>query len=156
MQPNPFRVFENQNYYHTHGHHVENDHTSQTCTMPGPNHNPNATKFNTMGGTNKGAHKTIMPSQCGRTPSTRGQYQATQWYLNWRAAGFPAKPYRGRNNGNQQANQMGGQMPAGQPPMMFFGGAMPPQQNTNFGGNNFGFYGMNNSFGQGNNMGRFY
>ena len=71
-QQNPFCWYENQNYCHTHGHHVENDHTSQTCTMPGPNHNPNATKFNTMGGSNKGVHKTIMPSQCGRTPTLTG------------------------------------------------------------------------------------
>ena len=69
--PTPYRWYENQNYCHTHGHHIENNHTSQTCKRPGPNHNPNATKFNTMGGSNASAHKTIMPSQCGRTPNIK-------------------------------------------------------------------------------------
>ena len=47
-QKNPFRNYENQNYCWTHGHHIEDDHTSATCTMPDPGQ-PAATKMNTMG-----------------------------------------------------------------------------------------------------------
>ena len=92
----PFRCFENNNYCWTHGHHVEDDHTSATCTMPNPGHQHTATKMNTMGGTDKGSHKTIMPSQSGRRRQTRKQKAATQPYLMWKAAGFPAggtKPF---------------------------------------------------------------
>ena len=70
-EKNPFRNYGNQNYCFTHGHHLEDNHTSHMCSMPGPNHNPNATKFNTMGGTNKGAHKTVMPAQYGRVPNRK-------------------------------------------------------------------------------------
>ena len=37
--PTPYRWYENRNYCHTHGHHIENDHTSQTRKRSGPNHN---------------------------------------------------------------------------------------------------------------------
>ena len=60
--PTPFRWYENNNYCWTHGHHVEDDHTSATCNMPDPGHQHAATKMNTMGGVDFGSHKTIMPS----------------------------------------------------------------------------------------------
>ena len=72
-QANPRCIFENQNYCYTHGYHVKNDHTSQTCKTPDPSHNPNTTKFNTMSGSNARAHKTIMLSQHGRQTSVRPQ-----------------------------------------------------------------------------------
>ena len=37
IQPTPHRAFENQNHCFIHGHHAQNDHTSQTCKTPGPN-----------------------------------------------------------------------------------------------------------------------
>ena len=92
----PFRCFENHNYCWTHGHHVEDDHTSATCTMPRPGHQAAATKQNTMGGSNRGSHKVIMPSQSGRTRKTRGQPAASQAYKMWVEAGYPAggiKPF---------------------------------------------------------------
>ena len=88
-QRNPYRVYENQNYCWTHGHHVEDDHTSATCTMPKPGHQFQATKMNTMGGTDAGSHKTIMPSQSGRTRNTKPQRPASQVYQIWKAQGFP-------------------------------------------------------------------
>ena len=85
----PFRCYENFNYCWTHGHHVEDDHTSATCTMPDPGHQHAATKMNTMGGVDFGSHKTIMPSQSGRPRNTKGQRQAAPSYLAWKAAGYP-------------------------------------------------------------------
>ena len=105
----PFRCFENYNYCWTHGHHIEDDHTSATCTMPNPGHQHAATKQNTMGGSDKGNHKTIMPSQSGRKRQTRKQKAATQPYLMWKAAGFPAggtKPFWEQLKG-QRAHQQG-------------------------------------------------
>ena len=90
----PYRCFENQNYCWTHGHHIEDDHTSTTCTMPKPGHQHAATKYNTMGGTEQGAHKTIMPSQSGCKRQTQKQKAATQPYLMWRAAGVPSRRYQ--------------------------------------------------------------
>ena len=72
-QMNPVRVFENPNYCHTHGWHVEDDHTSTTCLRPATNHNRMATRENPMGGSNAGRHKTIMPSQVGKQPNRRPQ-----------------------------------------------------------------------------------
>ena len=89
-EKNPFRIFDNQNYCFTHGHHVEDNQISQTCTMPGPNHNPNASRFNTLDRTNKGAHKTGMPAQCSRVVNCNSQHPASQNYHTWHAAGFPA------------------------------------------------------------------
>ena len=73
QQMNPVRVFENPNYCHTHGWHMEDDHTSATCLRPATNHNRMATRENTMGGSNAGRHKTIMPSQVGKQPNRRPQ-----------------------------------------------------------------------------------
>ena len=152
--PTPYRWYENQNYCHTHGHHIENDHTSQTCKRPGPNHNPNTTKFNSMGGSNAGAHKTTMPSQCGRTPNTKTQSESDPRHSQWRAAGFPPtpRPFNRRNGGGrQQQGQM--MMPSmyGQPAMMNMAGVILKQPMANFGyGNiNVGFQGANME----NNMG---
>jgi len=66
-----------------------------TCMMPNPGHQHAATKINTMGGTNRGIHKMIMPSQCGLRRQTRKQKAATQPYLMWKAAGFPAGGTKG-------------------------------------------------------------
>jgi hypothetical protein len=41
--PNPYKWWENWNYYHSHGGDVDNNHTSATCGKPGPMHNPNGT-----------------------------------------------------------------------------------------------------------------
>ena len=59
-----------------------------------------------MSGSNKGAHKMVMPSQCGQVPNRNGQSAPSQNYLHWRAAGFPARPNRQRRGGRQQANQV--------------------------------------------------
>ena len=87
--PNPLRIFENNNYCWTHDHLVENNHTSQMCTMSDPGHQAAATKANTMGGSTSGAHKVIMPSQSGHTPINQQQRSTSKAYLQWKAAGFP-------------------------------------------------------------------
>ena len=83
-----------------------------TCTTPGPHHNFNATRANQMGGSTRGAHKTIPPAQCGNTPNHMPQKAASQQYLAWRASGFqgPAPKVmrvstQRRQNGAQQQQQ---------------------------------------------------
>ena len=120
----PFRCYENNNYCWTHGHHVEDDHTSATCTMPQPGHQASATKQNTMGGSNGGSHKIIMPSQSGRTRITRGQRAASPAYKMWMAAGFPAggiKPFAEQLKAQKRATQT-------QQPQMPMNYMMPGQQ----------------------------
>ena len=80
-QANPRRIFENQNYCHIHGHHIQDYHTNQTCKTFGPNHNPNTTKFNTMRGSVAKAHKTSChhstvahPTQCHNVNLDRATY----------------------------------------------------------------------------------
>ena len=152
--PTPYRWYENQNYCHTNDNHIENDHTSQTCKRPGPNHNSGATKFNTMGGSNAGAHKAIMPSQWGHTPYTKTQSAPGPRYLQWHAAGFPPTP-RPNNRRNDGGRQKQGQMMMpnmyGQPAMMNMAGVIPrqPMANFEYGNNNVCFQGAN----MGNNMG---
>ena len=111
---NANRYYDNPNYCSTCGSHVEEDHTSMTCTTPGPRHDINATLANQMGGSTRGAHKTIPPAQCGYTPNHMPQKAASQQYLAWRASGFqgPAPTARNmrvstqrRQNGAQQQHQ---------------------------------------------------
>jgi hypothetical protein len=66
--PNPYRRWENWNYYHSHGGDIDNNHTSATCGKPGPTHNSNASRTIIIGGLVAGMHKTILPSACSRTP----------------------------------------------------------------------------------------
>ena len=107
----PYRCYENFNYCWTHGHHIEDDHTSATCTMPDPGHQHAATKMNTMGGADFGSHKTIMPSQSGRARNTNGQRPPSQSYLAWRAAGFPQpkeqfyKQFKNQRQAGQRSQQ---------------------------------------------------
>jgi hypothetical protein len=49
---------------------VDNYHTSATCSRPGENHQRTATRTNTMGGSMRGMHKTILPSAAGRQAPT--------------------------------------------------------------------------------------
>jgi hypothetical protein len=44
------RRFYNKNYCHTHGYHVADVHTSATCKYPKQDHKAEATRDNTMGG----------------------------------------------------------------------------------------------------------
>ena len=142
-QKTPYRCYENHNYCWTHGHHIEDDHTSATCTMPYPGHQPAATKNNTMGGSNAGAHKSIMPSQSGRTRRTEKQRQPSRAYTQWKAAGFPAggpKQFRdmarAQRNTQQYPNQAYGTMiaPAQQYQAMQFPQMQgPPQMGTQMG-----------------------
>ena len=68
--PTPIKRFENWNYCSTHGGDVDNYHTSATCSRPGENHQRTATRTNTMGGSMRGMHKTILPSAAGRQAPT--------------------------------------------------------------------------------------
>ena len=43
------KVFDNKNYYHTHGYHVAAAHTSLTCKKTGKSHKTTATRANIMG-----------------------------------------------------------------------------------------------------------
>jgi hypothetical protein len=75
----PYKQYENWHYCHTHGGDVDDTHTSATCARPGPRHNPNVTRNNTMAGSSAGLHKTILPSAAGRTaPNLRPQAQQQQ------------------------------------------------------------------------------
>jgi hypothetical protein len=77
--PMPYKQYENWHYCHTHGRDVDNTHTSATCARPGPRHNPNATRNNTMGGSSAGLHKPILPLAASRTASNlRPQAQQQQ------------------------------------------------------------------------------
>jgi hypothetical protein len=80
--PTLFKTFENWNYCHTHGRDVDNTHTGMSCHNPGPLHNPNATRTNTMGGNTAGLHRTILPSASGHVPPAPCPPQApapTMW-----------------------------------------------------------------------------
>ena len=127
---NPFRVYENGNYCWTHGHHVQDDHTSATCTMPDPGHQHATTKTNTIGGSNAGSHKTIMPSQSGRTRITKPQPPPTKAYQAWRAAGCPQpkgqfmKQFKAQNATQQPMQQMT------QQPMQQMWGVAPNAMNN--------------------------
>ena len=59
-----------------------------------------------MCGSNRGAHKTVIPSQCDHVPNNKGQRAPSQNYSQWCAAGFPARPNHERRGGRQQAKQM--------------------------------------------------
>jgi len=63
--PSPIKCFKNWNYCSMHGGDVDNYHTSATCSCPGENHQRTATRTNTMGGSMRGMHKTILPSATG-------------------------------------------------------------------------------------------
>jgi hypothetical protein len=78
LQPpsTPFKRFKNWNYCHTHGGDIDNAHTGTSCQKPGPSHNPNATRTNTMGGSTAGLHKMILPSASGRAPPAPRQHRA--------------------------------------------------------------------------------
>jgi hypothetical protein len=62
----PIKKFNNWNFCHTHGGNIHNNHTSTTCAQPGVNHQHATTRSNTMGGNNKGYHKTILPGATGQ------------------------------------------------------------------------------------------
>jgi regulator of replication initiation timing len=47
------RKFFNDNYCWTHGYHISSDHTSKTCNGPKPGHRHEATRADTMGGTDR-------------------------------------------------------------------------------------------------------
>ena len=68
---NPYCIFANNKYCHSCGTHVHDGHNIVTCKMPGPNQNHNATLANPLGGSRSGAHKNVMPEQCGRTADRR-------------------------------------------------------------------------------------
>jgi hypothetical protein len=63
QQPSNVKKNANNKYCWTHGHDIGKTHTSATCGNPAPNHNFYATKWNTMGGSNKHITKTVWPVQ---------------------------------------------------------------------------------------------
>jgi hypothetical protein len=73
--PNPYKLWENQNYCQSHCGDVDDNHTSATCGKPGPMHKPNAIRTNIMGGSAARMHKTILPLTSGRTPPNRHPQQ---------------------------------------------------------------------------------
>ncbi len=74
--PTLFKMFDNWNYCHTHGGDINNTHTGMLCHNPGPSHNPNATRTNTMGGLTVGLHRMILPSASGCVPPASCQQPA--------------------------------------------------------------------------------
>ncbi len=119
---------------------MDDTHTSATCARPGPRHNPNVTRNNTMGGSSTGLHKTILPLAAGRTaPNLRPQAQQQQqqclpvsyfwmqamqapaWQQAAPPAGHSGMPPTGYNGGQRliMPNHHG-------PNMMNFIGQYPP------------------------------
>ena len=47
------RLYNNDNYCHTHGYDIHPDHTGATCNTPGPNHQVAATVADNMGGSQR-------------------------------------------------------------------------------------------------------
>ena len=47
------RLYNNDNYCHTHGYDIHPDHTGATCNTPGPNHQVTATVNDNMGGSQR-------------------------------------------------------------------------------------------------------
>lgn len=116
--PNPVKRHENWFYCWTHG--CDVSHESSSCPKPGAGHMWNATRGNRMGGTDKGGHKTMLPSQAGRRPyQPRGQYnnpnqQQPQPHTMMQQPMMPMQQM-------PMMNMMQGVpicMPAGQPPAM--------------------------------------
>ena len=66
QSPTPIKCFDNWNYCSTHGGNLDNNHTSATCARPGENYQCAATRTNTMGGSLRSMHKTILSSTIGR------------------------------------------------------------------------------------------
>jgi hypothetical protein len=55
------KKFPNMNYCWTHGGDISDNHTSMLCQHPAaPYHQPEATRYNTMGGSQKDLHKIAM------------------------------------------------------------------------------------------------
>ena len=52
-EPRTERLYNNENYCHTHGYDIHPDHTSATCNTPGPNHQVTATSNDNMGGSQR-------------------------------------------------------------------------------------------------------
>ena len=49
------KVYDNNNYWHTHGYHIADNHTSATCKNKKERHQTSATRTNIMGGCTRGA-----------------------------------------------------------------------------------------------------
>ena len=62
-QPSRFKRHNNWNYCWSCGFDVEDWHTSSTCPTPMMNHNVNAARANTFGGSRKGHYRTSLPQQ---------------------------------------------------------------------------------------------
>jgi hypothetical protein len=59
-RPPNVKRWANMNYCWTHGADIADAHTGMTCQRPSlPYHQPHATRYNTMGGSNKDLHKTM-------------------------------------------------------------------------------------------------
>ena len=99
-------------------------HTSQTCPTPKPGHQYNATRFNTMGGTLVGGHKTIMPSAAGKVcvEAMRLQNQGRRQQQRQSGMQAPQNVYqqgnRWRNNNQHNQQQQFGANMQQQQPMM--------------------------------------
>ena len=102
-EKNLFCIFDNQNYCFTHGHHVKDNHTSQMCSMPGPNHNPNATKFNAMGGSNKRERiRPLCPPSTAASQVVTARRLPARVILPGAPRGFLADAAAGAEEGNKQ------------------------------------------------------
>ena len=115
---NPVKRYENQNYCWSCGFDVESNHTSQTCQKLKPGHQFNATRFNTMGGSMSGSHKTIMPSAAGRVcaEAARLQRDGRRQQQQQNVGQAPQGRWRNNNNQRNQQQQFGAYMQ--QQPMM--------------------------------------
>ena len=74
--PSKIKKALNWNYCWTHGHDVGNDHTSATCIFLAPGHNYQATKTNTMGGSDRCIERTQMTPRQQPGNGNFGNYQA--------------------------------------------------------------------------------
>ena len=146
-RPAHVKLYNNDNYCWTHGHDLPRDHNSKTCNNRHANHNPNATKNNTMGGNPINAERTVWPQAAGYPEivpkrfrqGNNQQQQQQQWNPNQQAFGgnsmqMPMHQQFGMPAG-QPTQQMGQQqpfMPNQQMAQQQFGGSMMQGYPTGF------------------------
>eukprot|EP00957_Ditylum_brightwellii_P034998 2652846-Ditylum_brightwellii.AAC.1 len=65
---NTKKMYNNTNYCWSHGHDMEDFHTSAPCPAPKVGHQPMATKINTMNGSRRAAHKYWQGPQQTKAP----------------------------------------------------------------------------------------
>ena len=123
-EKNPYKRFDNWNYCHSCGFDVASTHSSRNCSNQLMGHQFNATRQNTMNGSNKASHKNILPTAAGRVcQEVRDQQRAAKRTTGGNRGGNNNNNFQQQPQQQQQQQQFGGGMPQQQ-----FGGMMQQQQ----------------------------